>query len=440
MKEQLDLDNIFSVNTKSTLESLSSFPLHPPTQNTNYLSSILVLAMHPTAVRLQQATRSTSTAGRLLFDRDYHIHLGGAIPLSLITSWVREGKLTLDDEISDLVSAKSSCHLSSITVRRAFEDYRGFAISKQMNDVDVYARAYNTRQYDSLPVFLTLYRAFSKRHLLYLHAHEICRGEFVHPHADVRVSIPHPKSGNDSSEELPSQYAQRAVEEMIYFQSCLLPTQKLFITFPRQTFNVNKNLEYFISFIDLLSDHTSAGGDSNYQLAFDFAGQPLPTAQTLPLLDTLRNTFPSSFICYHHGEVCPGIAFSDRVKHTFDLIPYVDRIGHGLCLGLAVSGIDPDFDGIKDVNAAVKKEVTLQENKEQAYLCLQQLAEQNIGIEISPSCNITLGGAMSEQILTDYVKEFLKMGADVYVGTDDPGFLNTTLEKEISLLQRAGLC
>ena len=118
-------------------------------------------------------------------------------------------------------------------------------------------------------------------------------------------------------------------------------------------------------------------------------------AQTLPLLDKLRTAFPSSFICYHHGEVCPGIAFSDRVKDTFDLIPYVDRIGHGLCLGLAVLGINPDFDSIKDVNAAVNKEAVLQENKDLALQCLEQLAEKKIGIEISPTCNITLGGARS---------------------------------------------
>lgn len=395
--------------------------------------------MRPTALlRLLQATpRSTSTAGRLLFDRDYHIHLGGAIPLSLIKSWARDGQLTLNDEISDLVAATSSCHFPPITVRRAFEEYRGFAMSKQMNDIDIYAAAYNTRQYDSLPVFLTLYRAFSKRHLLYLHAHEICRGEFVHPHADVRVSIPHPNS-EISFKESPSQYAQRAMEEMVHFQSCLLPTQRLFITFPRQTFNVNRNLEYFNAFIDLLAeDNTLANCDPKYQLAFDFAGQPLPTAETLPLLDNLRHTFPSSFICYHHGEVCPGIAFSDRIKHTFDLIPYVDRIGHGLCLGLAVLDIDPDY---AHVNAAAKREASLQENKEQAYYCLQQLAEQRIGVEISPTCNITLGGAMSEEILTDYVREFLRMGVDVFVGTDDPGFLNTSMEKEISILQKARLC
>jgi len=351
--------------------------------------------MHRTARRLLQAsTRSASTAGRLLFDRDYHIHLGGAIPPSLIASWVRDEKLSLDDEISDLVAATStggdvspSHHPPLITVRRAFEDYRGFAICKQsqqkMNEVDVYASAYNTRQCDSLPEFLTLYRAFSKRHLLYSHAHEICRGPFVHPYADVRVSIPYPKSSENNnlinnSEESPSQYAQRAMEEMMYFQSCLLPTQKLFITFPRQTFNVKRNLEYFNAFITLLSDEVaaaasySAHGESKYMiqhpLAFDFAGQPLPTTQTLPLLDKLRNAFPSSFICYHHGEVCPGIKFSDRVKHTFDLIPYVDRIGDGLCLGLAVLGINPDFDDINDdVNKVMNKEATLQENKALAY-------------------------------------------------------------------------
>jgi len=402
--------------------------------------------MHSTALRLLQA-RSASTAGRLLFDRDYHIHLGGAIAPSLIASWVHEGKLTLNDAISDLVAAPTpSRHPPSITVRRAFEDYRGFAISKQpeqqMSDVEIYASAYNTRQYDSLPVFLTLYRAFSKRHLLYLHAHEICRGAFVHPCADVRVSIPHPNNEiNDiNNKESTSQYAQRAMEEMMYFQSCLLPTQKLFITFPRQTFNVNRNFEHFSAFIDLLSDSTLADEDSKHQLAFDFAGQPLLMAQTLPLLDKLRNAFPSSFICYHHGEVCPGIAFSDRVKHTFDLIPYVDRIGHGLCLGLAVLGINPDLDGIKDVNAAVNEEAVLQENKDLAFQCLEQLAEKKIGIEISPTCNITLGGARNEQILTDYVREFLKVGVDVFVGTDDPGFLNTTMEKEIAILQKAGLC
>jgi len=35
------------------------------------------------------------------------------------------------------------------------------------------------------------------------------------------------------------------------------------------------------------------------------------------------------------------------------------------------------------------------------------------------------------------VREFLKMGVDVFVGTDDPGFLNTTMEKEIAILQKA---
>ena len=399
--------------------------------------------MHTTALRLQKATRSTSTTGgRLRFNRDYHIHLGGAIPSSLIASWVKDGELSLNDHIADLAAATSTNNqLPSITVQRAFEEYRKFAISstssrKVNSDVDVYASAYNTRQYDSLPVFLTLYRAFSKRHLLHSHAHEISRGEFVHPHADVRVSIPHPNNYDNNSTESPFHYAQRAIEEMVHFHSCILPTQKLFITFPRQTFNVNTNLEYYNAFINLLADHTSSGGAFVDQLAFDFAGQPLPTPQTLPLLAKLRNTFPSSFICYHHGEVCPGITFSDRVKHAFDLIPYVDRIGHGLCLGLAVLDINPDFPN----NGVDSIEANLQENKDLAYQCLEKLAERKIGIEISPTCNITLGGARKEKILTDYVREFLRMGVDVYVGTDDPGFLNTTIEREIAILQRAGLC
>ena len=78
------------------------------------------------------------------------------------------------------------------------------------------------------------------------------------------------------------------------------------------------------------------------QLNFDFAGQPLPLNETIPLLEKLRGTFPSAFICYHHGEVCPHIPFSDRVNDTLQLLPYVNRIGHGLCLGLAILEINPD--------------------------------------------------------------------------------------------------
>ncbi|KAL3786499.1 hypothetical protein HJC23_010665 [Cyclotella cryptica] len=63
------------------------------------------------------------------------------------------------------------------------------------------------------------------------------------------------------------------------------------------------------------------------------------------------------------------------------------------------------------------------------------MAELNIGIEVSPTCNVTLGGASSYQILRKYVKEFLDAGVDVFVGTDDPGFLNTTMEEEIKILR-----
>ena len=300
-----------------------------------------------------------STRGALCFDRDYHIHLGGAIPSSFIADWVTSGQLSLEDEIPDLVALSSSSNRSDddndpkITVRQAILKYRGVASSHQLNDwkeQDLFLSAYNTPSYCSLPTFLALYRAYSNRTLLYKYASEIARGECVHAFADVRVSIPHPNDvNNNQTTESPIDYAKRALDGMMYYNSCLLQSQKLFITFPRQTFNAHKNLDYFNVFLDLLSS-TIANRSNNdiawiedtQQLAFDFAGQPLPLKDTLPLLDKLRTTFPAAFIAYHHGEVCPHIPFSDRVHDTSLLLPYVNRIGHGLCLGLALLGINPD--------------------------------------------------------------------------------------------------
>ena len=162
------------------------------------------------------------------------------------------------------------------------------------------------------------------------------------------------------------------------------------------------------------------------ELCFDFAGQPLPVANTLPLLEKLRDAFPDSFICYHHGEVCPHIPFSERISDTQLLLPYVNRVGHGLCLGLAILDINPDNNEHSN---------TLAINKDTAYECLHHMAENNIGIEVSPTCNVTLGGARNEQILRKYVKEFLSSGVDIFVGTDDPGFLGTSLEKEVAILK-----
>jgi hypothetical protein len=79
------------------------------------------------------------------------------------------------------------------------------------------------------------------------------------------------------------------------------------------------------------------------QPVFDFAGQPLPLTQTTDLLSALRIIFPSAFISYYHGELCPGIPFNDRVKDTMELLPHINRLGHRLCLGLAVLRLNPEL-------------------------------------------------------------------------------------------------
>lgn len=380
----------------------------------------------------------------MFHDRDYHVHLGGAIPPSLISEWIDAGHLNMDDIIPDLVVAPEGSVHPTISVRDALIKYRGvdqlidtnnlLSTSPSFKENQIYLSSYNKPQYTSLPTFLTMYRAFSKRHLLHQYASTIARsGKYVHPFADIRVSLPVPdEDDSDNVFESYKGYAQRALDEMIHLNSCLLPTQKLFITFPRQTFNVNKNLNYFTAFIELLSSSmqnktNSIPWSETEQPAFDFSGQPLPLSQTVTLLSTLRWTFPSSFICYHHGEVCPHIPFSDRVKDTFELIPYVDRVGHGLCLGLAVLGIDPD-------NNVDSNKARIEENRKIAKRCLDKMAERKIGIEVSPTCSITLGGARDGEVLRQYVTKFLETGVNLFVGTDDPGFLDTTLEDEIAHL------
>jgi len=122
------------------------------------------------------------------------------------------------------------------------------------------------------------------------------------------------------------------------------------------------------------------------------------------------------------------------VKDTFELLPYVNRIGHGLCLGLAILGMNPEIGNRNCDQIPPQLKASIEENRQSAYDCLTKIAHSNIGIEVSPTCNITLGGAQSKEILRKYVQEFLSIGVDVFVGSDDPAFLNTTLETEIQLL------
>ncbi|KAL9189936.1 hypothetical protein ACHAXT_009611 [Thalassiosira profunda] len=353
--------------------------------------------------------------GRLFTDRDYHVHLGGAIPPRFVADWIRDGRLRLDDEIPDQVAASSSAandsgFLPTITVRDALQRYRGIdAIQLESNGPEAFLSAYNHPAYASLPAFLTMYRAYSRRELLYSHAYEIARGEYMHPRADVRVSIPRPNGTSTvETKEPPESYATRALQEMAYYRSCLRPEQRLFVTFPRQTYSRHTNWEYFASFVDLLQSNTDGSA-------------------------TLETTwcFPVSIYLLSPREVCPHIPFADRIRDTMHLLPYVDRVGHGLCLGLAVLGINPDAEASADASA----EATLESNRDAAYQCLHQMASSGIGIEVSPTCNITLGGARNKEILRQYVEEILRAGVDVYVATDDPGFLGTTLEEELAMLK-----
>lgn len=426
-------------------------------------------------------TTNKHIRGRLFTDRDYHVHLGGAIPPCLISQWIEEGHLALENEIPDLVAASANVSLRKdthfkadagknvrelpmISVRDALIQYRevNYSMTRQQKGEKTFLSAYNDPPYPNLPVFLTLYRAYSKRFLLHQNAKTIAgmsanQGGLIHPKAEVRVSLPPPNERHSferAEKESYLAYASRALEEMIHFQASLLPSQKLVITFPRQTFNVDNNREYLFAFLELLRSSIDSKSHSEYidpttpsfssspgfpwsksnPPAFDFAGQPLPLAETLPLLERLRSLFSSSEIFYHHGEVCPHIEFSKRVKDTFELLPYVNRIGHGLCLGLAILGMNPEIGNRQCDQIPPQLKASIEENRQSAYDCLKTIARSNIGIEVSPTCNITLGGAQSKEILRKYVQKFLNIGVDVFVGSDDPAFLNTTLETEIQLL------
>ena len=178
-------------------------------------------------------------------------------------------------------------------------------------------------------------------------------------------------------EERETQYANRAFEDMLHFSNSLLPTQRLFITVPRQTFNKQKNHRYFNSFVNVLAERIADNTVlfSNQEPAFDFAGQPLPLSQTIECLCKLRTTFPNAYICYHHGEMYPGISFTDRVKDTLGLLQFVDRIGHGLCLGLALLNIYSEENGILRDGSAMQKTI-LDQNREIALLCLNRMAQK----------------------------------------------------------------
>mmetsp|Transcript_25742 Transcript_25742/g.38024 ORF Transcript_25742/g.38024 Transcript_25742/m.38024 type:complete len:544 (-) Transcript_25742:159-1790(-) len=424
--------------------------------------------------------------GTLHLDRDYHVHLGGAITKDLIIEWEKNGLLDLDEEIDDLVSGNNS---RRITVRRALEQYRvGYEENVSSNadcESKLLLSSYYQKPYPSLPIFLTLYRAYSRRNTVLQNASQIAM-KGIHPDADVRMSLPCPSSllSSSSSENSangkdlsPAEYALLAMKEMEYFRDCIQCSppstlllisdppmsspstisyqgRRLVITIPRQTFNSTKHYDYFVAFVDLLKslhfeyDRTNSSDNSSptslpppLEPIFDFAGEPLHVDKTLPLLKYIRHCFPSKFsyvddadsnyhisetvkktkgctILYHHGEITPHIPLQQRVEDAIKLLPYINRMGHAICLGIALQQHQ------HRKNNESKKIVSMAKN------CLKEMCFRDIGIEVTPSCNLSLGGAHN----LEYVKMFLDAGVDVYVGTDDPGFTGSTFVEEARLL------
>ena len=48
-----------------------------------------------------------------------------------------------------------------------------------------------------------------------------------------------------------------------------------------------------------------------------------------------RSHFPHATVCYHHGELCQ-IPLVKRIEDAFQLLPFINRMGHAICLGVAI--------------------------------------------------------------------------------------------------------
>ena len=145
---------------------------------------------------------------------------------------------------------------------------------------------------------------------------------------------------------------------------------------------------------------------------FDFSGKELRVAEVLPLVRFIIEQIPDAYVCYHHGELCQ-IPLHERVADARELVPWIRRMGHAICLGVALQG--------RNTNAALASK---------ADACLAEMSSRRVAIEVAPSCNLGLGGATS----LSYVHDFLAAGVDIHVGTDDPGFLGTDFATERALL------
>ena len=327
---------------------------------------------------------------RIYTDRDYHVHLGGAIPKELIKQWIKQGDLSENDTIMDFHTHDSfHCKLEPIMIRDALQKYR-----KGKGFLDAYQAPY-----DSLEDFLTLYRAYSRHRLVYSYACEIAQS--IYPKADIRMSVPFPPEG------APDIWAQETLKKARYYQSCFGTEQQLILLFPRNHFTARKNREYWQALIQSIKDQDPERADY-INPAFDFAAVPIEVSEMVEMLAFIKQEIPEAFIAYHHGETCL-LPLEVEVCGAKKLLPFIDRMGHGMCLGLALQSSSEFISAI-------------------AHEVLEEMAEREIGIEVAPTGNTMINKSI------EYYCSFLEKGVDLYLGTDDPGFIRTNLDKETRLL------
>eukprot|EP00708_Paratrimastix_pyriformis_P003880 GAFH01002685.1.p1 GENE.GAFH01002685.1~~GAFH01002685.1.p1 ORF type:complete len:348 (-),score=38.86 GAFH01002685.1:55-1074(-) len=330
----------------------------------------------------------------LHLDADYHNHLSGSIPYDMVQKWFKDGDLPEDRMLTDLFPGPN--HGKKLTVSQALSTYRG---GRSFLD------AYQAR-YQNIEAFLTMFRAYAEGHLVDANSTAIARAIF--PKADVRVTVPDASSlpYYPGKKEIipPLEWSRKAIAYMIEQGHALGPDQNLVIHFPRLYFTNNKNREYLAAFLSLMK------GQTELKPFFDFANFIRPVSETIEVVQTVREAYPLGTVLYHHGEFSATIPQSQRIADGHLLAPYVNRLGHGICFGQVPADL-----------------------REAADNALRTFAERRVGIEVCPTSNLTLGGAHD----LSYVRHFLDMGVDVFAGTDDPGFLNCTLESEADQIREA---
>lgn len=316
-------------------------------------------------------------------DRDYHVHHSGSVSKELIHRWHEEGLIGGED----LFDTHHDADPPFLSVQHALQKYR-----KGLPLVEAYQAPY-----DSLDDFITMYRAYAPEDLCREYTTEICKG--LDPRAEIRCSVPPPEG-----EPLP--WAKEAIDTLHFYQENLLPNQRLVIAFERMFFNNSTHMDHLRALLSLLQDNAA----TIPRPCFDFVSKIYRVPDMIEVLEEIRKVLPESTVLYHHGEMTSAFSLLDRIQDAERLLPYVNRIGHGICLGVAPPG------------SLERKE---------ADRILRLYAERGVGIEINPTCNLTLGGASD----LSYCKRFLDHGVNLYLGTDDPGFLNTTLDQEREILE-----